>query len=130
MPFPLESEILNLYLPFSGTHTSFEDWNRCQWDEMICACAAQNGHLELLQWVRAHQCPWDEMTCFIAAENGHLELQKWARSNDFAWNAATSFIAALTGRLELLKWARENGCLWDEKTYDAGRGNGDPALMH
>ena len=44
----------------------------------------------------------DETTCSSDAENGHLKL---------------------------LKWARVNGCPWDEDTYDAGRVNGDPALM-
>jgi len=37
--------------------------------------------------------------------------------------------AAMNGHLELLKWARLNSCPWDERTYDYGVENGDPALV-
>ncbi|CAN0422812.1 unnamed protein product, partial [Scytosiphon promiscuus] len=37
-----------------------------------CSSAARNGHLEVLQWLRANDCPWDETACSEAAWNGHL----------------------------------------------------------
>ena len=43
--------------------------------------AAVNGHLEVLQWLRANGCPWNANTCAWAARNGHLELMNWARVN-------------------------------------------------
>ena len=47
---------------------------------MTCAYAAQNGHLEVLQWARQNGCEWTSLTCTYAAENGHLEVLQWARS--------------------------------------------------
>jgi len=42
---------------------------------MACAGAAQFGHLEVLQWARAHNCPWDHQ---LAEEGGHLGVLQWA----------------------------------------------------
>ena len=39
-----------------------------------------NGHLEVLQWARAHGCPWDAETCVMAARQGHREVLVWARA--------------------------------------------------
>ena len=46
--------------------------------------AAGNGHLEVLQWLRAQDppCPWNEWTCRSAAGNGHLEVLQWLRAQD------------------------------------------------
>ena len=46
----------------------------------LCHDFAGGGHLEVLQWARAHGCPWDSQTCYYAAENGHLEVLQWARA--------------------------------------------------
>ena len=40
----------------------------------LCPFSARGGHLAVLKWARAHGYPWDEMTCARAAENGHLEV--------------------------------------------------------
>ena len=76
------------------------------WDEDTFRYAALSGHLELLKWARANQCPWDEDTCSNAARNGHLELLKWARANQCPWDKWTCTNAAENDRLELLKWAK------------------------
>lgn len=50
---------------------------QCQWlswDARTCALAVQGGHLEMLQWWRAHGCPWDAQTCALAARIGHMEM--------------------------------------------------------
>jgi hypothetical protein len=41
-------------------------------------CAAQGGHLEVLNWAREHHCPWDAGTRQIAEASRHLELLQWA----------------------------------------------------
>ena len=69
-----------------------------------------NGHLEVLQWARAHGCPWDKWTCAYAAEGGHLEVLQWARANGCPWDNRTCIAAAENGHLEVLKWARAEGC--------------------
>jgi len=46
--------------------------------------AAQNGHLEVLQWLRAQDppCPWDSSVCSSAAHKGQLEVLQWARARE------------------------------------------------
>ena len=47
-------------------------------------CAAENGHLTTLQWLRSQDppCPWDEDACLYAAMSGHLTTLQWLRSQD------------------------------------------------
>ena len=75
----------------------------------VCV-AAQEGHLEVLQWAREHDCPWDAMTC--KAQGGHLEVLQWAREHHCPWDWNTSAIAAKHRHLEVMKWALERGCPW------------------
>ena len=82
-------------------------------NESGIAHAAENGHLEVVQYLRQLGVEWDFLTCANAAENGHLELLKWARANQCPWNIWTCRGAAWNGDLELLNWARANGCPWD-----------------
>ena len=46
-----------------------------------CAFAAENGHMDILQWAMANGAPWDEDTCAYAAANGYFEIFQWARAN-------------------------------------------------
>jgi hypothetical protein len=54
----------------------------------------------VLKWVRENGCPWDEMTCASAAEDGHIELLRWARENGAPWTENTRRIAARKGYVE------------------------------
>ena len=81
-----------------------------------CASAAENGHLDVLRWLRTKGCPWDECTCIAAAAYGHLDVLQWARENGCLWHDETCSYAAQGGYLEVLQWARENGCPWDEES--------------
>merc|ERR1719443_954090 len=83
-----------------------------EFESGLCAYAAMNGHLEVLQWARAHGCPWNTSTCAEAAENGHLEVLQWARAHGCPWGEDTCAYAAEGGHLEVLKWARAHGCPW------------------
>ena len=40
------------------------------WNEMTCAAAAMNGHLEILQWAIKNGCPCDANTFIYAVMNG------------------------------------------------------------
>ncbi|CAN0085924.1 unnamed protein product, partial [Ectocarpus sp. 12 AP-2014] len=42
-----------------------------------CNLAANNEHLEVLQWARSNGCPWNSLTCTKAVEGGHLEVLRW-----------------------------------------------------
>ena len=52
-----------------------------EWNSWTCRRAAENGHLDVLQWARENGCEWDYWTCCRAADNGHLYVLKWAREN-------------------------------------------------
>ena len=97
--------------------------NGCEWNEETCRAAAAGGHLEVLQWARENGCEWDRFTCAGAARGGHLEVLRWARENGCGWDRNTCASAARGGQLEVLRWARENGCGWDWNTCaEAARG--------
>ena len=46
-----------------------------------CSNAAENGRLEVLQYLHENGCPWNQSTCSNAAENGHLEVLKYLHEN-------------------------------------------------
>lgn len=82
----------------------------CAWDSDTCAEAAAAGHLEVLQWARAHGCDWDGRVSEHAAGRGHLDVLRWARANGCTWSNGTCTSAAAFGHLETLQWAVANGC--------------------
>ena len=41
--------------------------------------AAQRGHLQVLQWIRAHGGEWTSRTANWAAQGGHLQILQWIR---------------------------------------------------
>ena len=36
-------------------------------------------------WAREHDCPWNELTCAAAAQEGHLDILIWAREHHRPW---------------------------------------------
>jgi len=54
------------------------------WDETVCTCAAENGHLDVLKWLREKQCPWNISTLYSSLENypTNLDIFKWAYENN------------------------------------------------
>ncbi|GBF88003.1 hypothetical protein Rsub_00715 [Raphidocelis subcapitata] len=117
----------------------------CPWDDCkcfeylsgvrICKLAAENGHLAVLQWVRAkdHPCPWEECTSSAAAAGGHLAVLQWARAQDppCPWDENTCKEAAAGGHLAVLQWARaqEPPCPWDENTCKEAAERGHLAVL-
>ena len=89
------------------------------WNTKICAYAARNGHLAVLQWARAQDppCDWDARVCRFAAQNGHLAVLQWARAQDppCPWDEYVCSNAASEGHLHVLQWARSQNppCPWD-----------------
>ena len=84
--------------------------------------AAQNGHLEVLKFLKASGCNLETADnngwtpAHIAAQNGHLEVLKFLKAsgcnletadND-GWTPA--YIAARNGHLEVLKLLKASGC--------------------
>jgi hypothetical protein len=46
---------------------------RAWYPTMLCKEAAKQGNLEVLKWARQNGCGWNDLTCACAAGNGHLE---------------------------------------------------------
>ncbi|WZN65958.1 hypothetical protein HKI87_13g75210 [Chloropicon roscoffensis] len=128
------------------------------WDKYTCRWAAFDGHLEVLQWLRAKGCPWGTSTsnwaaerghlevlqwmwaqdpsylwykevCYYAARKGHLEVLRWARSQGCPWDGEVPYVAALGGHLEVLRWARSQGCPWDGRVTRAAAEGGHLEIL-
>ncbi len=59
----------------------------CPWDEYVCSEAAENGHLEILQWLRAQDppCPWHILqVSLIYAQNGIRGKEKMYKNRDMS----------------------------------------------
>ena len=58
--------------------------NECPIDERACARAAENGHLEVLKYLREEgKAPWGEYTATWAAANGHLHILEYLVERKF-----------------------------------------------
>jgi hypothetical protein len=113
----------------------FAKSKHCPWSTLACAYAAENGYLNVLQWLRSPDasgnpdesgkvCPWNASTIASAAKGGHLNIVQWARSQNCPWDRWTCAYAAEAGHLDILIWARENGCQWDASTCSAAARGG------
>ena len=70
--------------------------------------AARQGNLEMVKYCAANECPVDEGACTNAAENGHLEILKYLREEVKApWNSDTATWAARNGHLHILEYLVE-----------------------
>ena len=68
---------------------------KCEWDEWTIMTAAHQGNLEMVKYCVANECPIYERACACAAENGHLEVLKYLREEAKApWDSETAAWAA------------------------------------
>ena len=80
------------------------------WDERVCAAAAKNGCLEVLQYAHENGCAWDERVCMSATERADLIMLRYAHENGCPWGPDVCVRAARDGNLGILKYAHTNGC--------------------
>ncbi len=52
------------------------------WNTFKLSIAAENGRMDVMQWMREKGCPWDGKECLAAAENGHLDILKWLQESE------------------------------------------------
>ena len=90
--------------------------NECPIDLMACACAAKNGHLECLKYLREEaKAPWDYWTAVWAAQNGHLHILEYLVERKYdQYNESACKLAAMNGHLDCLKYLHETAkAPWD-----------------
>ena len=94
------------------------------WMEGSIEAAAKQGNLEMVKYCVANECPIDEYACASAAENGHLEVLKYLREEGKApWDWNTAAWAAQNGHLHILEYLverkydniDERACQWAAK---------------
>ena len=57
------------------------DLSKPWWNSTVCAAAAKNGYLNILQFLKEKGCPWNEITTYYAFINNHLDTLIWAIEN-------------------------------------------------
>lgn len=78
----------------------------CSWSGNVIVNAAQNGHVEAYE----NSCPFNDYICTRAAFAGQLNALKWAVAHGCRVTSAVSALAAETGNMEILLWLHEIGC--------------------
>ena len=81
-----------------------------------CACAAKNGHLEILKYLREEvKAPWDSDTAAWAALNGHLHVLEYLVERKYdKYDERACACAAVNGHLDCLKHLHETAkAPWD-----------------
>lgn len=53
----------------------------CEWNAEVCALAAGQGHLELLEWLRSRGCPWDSRTTAAATKSTDIRVLQYCCQN-------------------------------------------------
>ena len=81
---------------------------KCRWDYRTINMAAEIGNLEMVKFCVANECPINAEACAFAAQNGHLEVLKYLREEVKAtWDSRTASWAAAKGHLHILEYLVE-----------------------
>ena len=92
--------------------------NECHINELACVCAASEGHLECLKYLREEvKAPWDSRTASWAAGSGHLHILEYLVDRKYdEYDEEACAYAAENGHLDCLKYLHETAkAPWDEK---------------
>jgi hypothetical protein len=81
---------------------------KCTWNSRTINAAADQGNLEMVKYCVANECPIGTYACAHAAQNGHLEVLKYVREEVKAtWDSRTASFAAAKGHLHILEYLVE-----------------------
>ena len=115
--------------------------NECTITEYTCACAALNGHLECLKYLREEvKAPWGSWdtggswdTAAWAAQNGHLHILEYLVERKFdQYDVFACWEAAKHGHLDCLKYLHETAkAPWESRAVRKAQENGhDECLQY
>lgn len=76
----------------------------------LCACAAQSGNLELVQFLKEHKFLFDFHVHHRAALGGHIHVLKWLKEQFCMFDIDTVIHATINGDIEVLEWFKNNEC--------------------
>ena len=102
--------------------------NECPIDEVACARAAENGHLEVLKYLHEEvKAPWDSGTAAFAARKGHLHILKYLFESNYNQFEYACEDAAKNGHLDCLKYLHETAkAPWDKYAVRDAHKNNQP----
>ena len=106
--------------------------NKCPINNRACACAAENGHLECLKYLREEaKAPWDSYTAEWAAESGHLHILEYLVERKFdQYSEYACELAAKYGQSDCLKYLRETAkAPWDYYAVREAHENNHPECL-
>ena len=89
------------------------------WSTLTCSSAARYGHLECLKYLHQNKCPLDMNTFRCAARNGNLKMIKYLHKNKCRWDYSVCSWTVLnidSSSLDCLKYLYENRCPWNSTT--------------
>jgi hypothetical protein len=81
------------------------DWRWKRTESKVCDYAAMGGHVRILQLLREYQLPWGMETTQSAAQNGHLECLQWLLQQGCRYEYVYCFQdAACNGHVDVVRW--------------------------
>lgn len=88
-------------------------WLKYAWNSQTYEIAAENGHLDCLQYVHEKGCPWGEETFLYTAKYGHLNFLHCVHKHGCSWNKNNCYWVSRNSHLCCLQYTLENGCHWN-----------------
>ena len=80
-----------------------------QKDSSLITIAVEQGHLEILKWLKEKECYWDSRIIFVAVKKGQVEILQWLIEIGHCCSNFIVDTALVNGQLEVLKWLRRAG---------------------
>ena len=84
--------------------------NKCPWNEITGAYAAEKGHLDMIQYMFEKRCRIDTIACSYAAKANQFKVLKYLHKNGIQLYIDTCLQAAIHNNMKMLIYAHKTGC--------------------
>lgn len=101
----------------------------CPTDRMAGVLAAKRGHLHVLKFLYDKHCIINEKTMDAAAEGGHLDCITFLHSTGVMWDKVTVHQATLFNHLDCLIFLLDQGCPISDDTINAACSHGNEEVF-